>query len=621
MHLSLGSGRLCYDFPYNMAMRYAALFLFGLLAATHAGAAAGPQDFLPPPPAWHGASESLIVPPDHPWITPSEKTGLTDTPSYDETIAWLKKLSAASKTITLHEFGRTAQGRTLYAVLASTTTQRTPEGLRATRKPTLLAQAGIHAGEIDGKDACLMLLRDLAFGAKASLLERANLLFIPALNADGHERISEWNRPNQRGPIHMGWRTTAQNLNLNRDYMKADAPEMRGLLGLLAAWQPSLYLDLHVTDGLDYQYDVTYSYHGDSVSHSPRIAQWLDGSFNTTVSAALKAQGHIPLNIYINPADDTDLAKGLSSGHGPPRFSHAYGDLRHLPSVLVETHSLKPYRQRVLGTYILVAAALDALSRDGAALQAAIAADEAARRPEVTLTWVDGGPPRKLDFLGVEFESYLSPASGVKEVRWTGKPKLYPNLPILTNKPGILARRPVAYWVPASKPDVIDRLLLHGVRVEPQSAARTLDLEMYRLVSPASATGGLPFEGRNMIKTDVKAEKHRETFPAGSVRVPTDQPLGDLAIALLEPLGADSLLAWGFFEEIRQRTEYIEGYVIAPMADKMLADDPKLKAEFEAKLKSEEKFAKDSNTRLQWFYARTKFYDDRYLLYPVGIER
>jgi hypothetical protein len=103
--------------------------------------------------------------------------------------------------------------------------------------------------------------------------------------------------------------------------------------------------------------------------------------------------------------------------------------------------------------------------------------------------------------------------------------------------------------------------------------------------------------------------------------VDTDQPLGDLAVVMLEPQSRDSLLAWGFFNEILQRTEYIEGYVVAPMAEKMLADDPKLKAEFEAKLKADERFAKDQAARLQWFYERSQFYDEHYLLYPIGLER
>ncbi len=602
-------------------MKSAVVFLSATLAA--ASAFAGPQDFLPPPPPWHGASEALIVGADHPWITPAEKTGLTDTPNYDDTIAWIRKLAAASPTGSLHEFGRTAQGRPLFFVLATRAPNRTPEGLRAHGKPTLLAQAGIHSGEIDGKDAGLMLLRDLTVGGKSALLEHANLLFIPVLNADGHERISEWNRPNQRGPVHMGWRTTAQNLNLNRDYVKADAPETRAVLGLINTWTPSLYLDLHVTDGMDYQYDVTYTYHGthDGLAHSAQSARWLEHTLHPAVAGALKAQGHIPLNLYIDPVDGRDFTLGLGTGHAPPRLSHGYGDVRHLPTVLVETHSLKPYRQRVLGTYVLMATALEVLGREATSLRAAIAADQASRPALVIVNWKPGGPRREIDFLGIDSENYASPASGTTEVRWLGRPKHFSKVPLLTDQPGITVARPKAYWVPASSPEVIDRLRLHGVKVELLAAARTLDVSMYRLVDPTPGNNGLPVERRHTVKTGVKLESRRETFPAGSVRVPTDQPLGGLAIAMLEPQADDSLLGWGFFDEIRQRTEYIEGYVIAPLAEQMLAHDPKLKAEFEARLAADEKFAKDPTARLQWFYARSKFYDERFLLYPVGIER
>jgi hypothetical protein len=150
-----------------------------------------------------------------------------------------------------------------------------------------------------------------------------------------------------------------------------------------------------------------------------------------------------------------------------------------------------------------------------------------------------------------------------------------------------------------------------------------MTVEMYRLVNPRieSRGGFQTFEGRLTLTTEVKTETRREWFPAGSVRVPTDQPLGDLAVALLEPLSNDSFLAWGFFLEILQRSEYIEGYVLAPMAERMLADDPKLKAAFEAKLASDPEFAADASARARWFYERTPYHDERYLLYPVGIER
>ena len=582
-------------------------------------------DFLPPLVPWSGASEALIAKQNDPWITPSEKTGLTETPNYDETVAYLKKLAKASPLISLREFGRTAQGRVIYVVVAAKGRAFTPEAARKTGKPALLAQAGIHSGEIDGKDAGLMFLRDIAFRGKASLLDRANFLFVPIFNVDGHERSSEWNRPNQRGPVRQGWRTTAQNLNLNRDYMKADAPEMQAMLALINQWSPSLYLDLHVSDGMDYQYDVTFDYNGisGSFSWSPNISKWLNETYRPATEAALKAAGHIP-GQFFEGDEDFDATKGFSVTPAAPRFSTGYGDLRHLPTVLIENHSLKPYRQRVLGTYVLLESSLRTVGTDANALRRAIDADASPGRSVVLPSRNKAtGERRTIDFLGTSYEKYVSPALGAPEKRWLGTNKVYSSLPITLEKPETEVARPKAYWVPVTKPEVIARLKFHGIHMETLATERTVALEMYRLVNPRPETNDSfhPFEGRYTLTTRVKAEARQESFARGSVRVPTDQPLGDLAVALLEPESHDSLLAWGFFLEILQRTEYIEGYVLAPMAERMLADDPKLKSDFEAKVSADPKFAGDPVARKRWFYERSAYYDHRYLLYPVGIER
>ncbi len=608
--------------PFNAALCLLLSLWCSLLTSVTAAIAA---DSLPPVQPWKGASEALVAKPDDPWITPSEKTGLTDTPNYDETIAYLKKLAAASPLISLQQFGRTSLGRTLHFVVAAKDRAFTAEAARKKGRPTLLVQAGIHAGEIDGKDAGLMLLRDIALRGKASLLDSANLVFVPVFNADGHERSSQWNRPNQRGPVHQGWRTTAQNLNLNRDYMKADTPEMQAMLGLINQWSPALYIDVHVTDGIEHQYDITFGYNGDSgaFAWSPHISKWLNEIYRPSIEAALKAAGHIP-GQFFDRDDEADIAEGFLSGTEMPRYSHGYGDLRHLPTVLVETHSLKPYRQRVLGTYVLIESSLQTLGARAKELHQAVAADASATPPILPMNrGKANGDRRTTDFLGVAQETYVSPATGRTEIRWLGTPKFYRSLPVKLDKPEVPLRRPKAYWVPVTKPEVIARLKLHGIRMEALPAARTMTLEMYRLVNvqPQTNSGFHPFEGRHTLTTGVKAEIRVESFCAGSVRVPTDQPLGDLAIALLEPESNDSFLAWGFFLEILQRTEYIEGYVLAPLAERMLADDPKLKADFEAKLATDPKFAADPAGRMRWFYERSPYYDDRYLLYPVGIER
>lgn len=593
--------------------------LLALMACTPAMAQAPfptPERILPPAPVWHGASERLVVAPNDPWITPSERTGLTATPSYDETIAWLKRLDAASPLIRMERFGKTAQGRDLWLVIAC-------KGRRYDAdKPTLLAQAGIHAGEIDGKDAGLMLLRDIAVKGKSGLLDGANLLFVPMFNADGHERTSPYNRPNQRGPVSQGWRTTAQNLNLNRDYLKADTPEMRAMIELIRRFDPDLYLDLHVTDGLDHQFDITFDFngYGGEGARSTAVARWLDGVYRPAIEAGLKRGGHIP-GPYINTVDPRDPAKGIIWAPSGARFSTGYGDARRMATVLVETHSLKPYRQRVLGTYVLMEETLRLLGREGRAARAAAAADRRLRPASVPVAFKPSETPKGMfDFLPIGSELYLSPASGRREVRFSGRPGPAIRVPVFGQETTARVSRPAAYWVPATKPEVIERLRLHGVQMEVLAEPRTVELEFIRFsaASPAASVN----EGHVAIRAGGPIrERRREVFPAGSVRVETDQPLGEMAMLMLEPESDESLWAWGFFPEILQRTEYIEGYAMAPLAERMLATEPRLKAEFEAALEADPKFAADGDARLAWFYRRTPYFDARYLLYPVGIER
>ncbi len=566
---------------------------------------------LPPVLPWHGASERLIADPGDPWITPAEAANFETTPSYAETRQWLERLAAASQLLRIESFGRTPQGRDLYAVVASKPGRR---------KPVVLVQAGIHPGEIDGKDAGLMLLRDIALRGKDRLLDNVDLVFVPIFNADGHERSSPFNRPNQRGPRSQGWRTTAQNLNLNRDYLKADTPEMRAMIGLLRRYRPALYMDIHVTDGIDYQYDITFAFNGWSgyYAHSPNIGRWLDSRYRPALTRALAMAGHIP-GMYVDVRDARHPDAGINLNPDQARYSTGYGDLARIPTILIETHSLKPYRQRVLGTYVVVEESLRLIGAEGAGLQSAIAADQASRPVTEVVTWKPAPKPLYVipDFKGMAHESYRSAASGGNEVRWLGRP-VTQRMAVFGAVPDKVVTLPAAWWVPATKPDVIALLRLHGIRFETIAQPRTITLDMARVVGPQfrpADEGHIPLKAQGFTHA-----LGQETFPAGSVRVPSDQPLARLAAAMLEPESTDGVLAWNFFPEILQRTEYIEGYVIAPLAERMLATDPALKAAFEQKLAADRKFAADPDARFAWFYERTPYYDDRYLLYPVGRE-
>ena len=571
---------------------------------------------LPPLIPWNGASRSLVVAKNDPWITPSEAGDLKTTPRYDETVAYLQRLVKAAPQLKMVSLGRSAEGRDVWMVIASKERAFTPEALRRSGKPVIFAQGGIHAGEIDGKDAGLMLLRDMTVrGTKRELLDRANLLFVPIFNVDGHERFTKYSRINQRGPEVSGWRTNARNLNLNRDYMKADAEEMQAMIRGIVTWQPDLYIDLHVTDGADYQYDVTFGWNG-TAGHSPAISTWLDEKYRGPVDAALRAQGHIPGPLIFT---DDPLA-GVASGQTDPRLSHGYGDARHMPSILVENHSLKPYDQRVLGTYVFLEQTMRTVGAEAASLRSAIATERARKAESVPLSWKipEKAAASEVEILGIASRKTLSPVSGDVRVEWLGKP-VTARAPFAKATEVVTSVKPArAYWVPAAWREVIAKLDLHGIAYERLAEARDVEVTMVRLLDPKfSAT---QFEGHVRVTATEQAERRRERFPAGSVRVSTDQPLGTLATLLLEPSSPDSLFQWGFFNSILSPTEYVEGYIMEPMAEAMMAEDPKLAEEFRAKLESDDKFRGDARARLQWFYERTPWYDERARLYPVGRE-
>lgn len=576
------------------------------------------QEFLPPPPAWDGASRALLRDASDSWVTAFEADPAHDfSPSYADTRAWFDRLDRASDLIRIEQFGTSPEGRPIYAVIAS------KDGATFDpSKPVLLAQAGIHPGEIDGKDAGMMLLRDIAFYGKDDLLNRVNLILIPILSVDGHERASAYSRPNQRGPRIQGWRNTATNQNLNRDYLKLDQVEMRAVRGLILKYRPDLYVDIHVTDGLDYQYDVTFGFNGENggFTRSPNASRWLEDVLKPHIYGDLEAHGHIPGELVFG-VDDNNPRAGLSDGGLGERFSNGWGAAAHVPTILIENHSLKPHEQRVLGTYVFLESAMRLLADQGRNLRAATDQDRALRPTQIPANFeANATPDRVVPFKGIRFEMYDSPVSGRPEVRWLGQPdpELW-QMPFYASHPTLTLTRPRAYWVPATRQDVIERLRAHGVEMQAVDAPTTVAVDMLRLVQPKLASRANEGHVQASVE-EVRVERHDWTFPPGSVRVSTDQPLGDLVVLMLEPQSSESLFAWGFFPEIFSRVEYIEGYAIAPMAEQMLAADPALKAEFEAKLAADPAFAENPDARLSWFYERTPFYDDRYLLYPIARE-
>ena len=552
-------------------------------------------------------------------LTRAEQTGFVETARYEETLDYARRLEKASPWVRVASFGRSPEGRDLILVIVSSERAFEPAAAEKTGKPIVLIQAGIHSGEIDGKDAGFMLLRDIAVTRRlASLLDHAIILFMPIYNVDGHERFGPYNRINQDGPKEQGWRTTSRNLNLNRDYMKADAVETRAWLKLFNAWWPDLTIDCHVTDGADFRYDVTYGYDAGPNVAAP-VARWIDTGVTQRVAPAIQRAGHV-VAPYIALKDDTDPAAGFAdNGISTPRFSTGYTVLRNRPSFIIETHMLKDYRTRVMATYDTLKALLDEVNRDPAGLRGAVKqADAAAAAPgELVLQAKPSGRTIKETFRGVEYRREPSEISGAMRVVYGRGPIDIQVDRAVGYEPSLKVPKPMAYIVPPQWTEVIDLLKAHGLRLLRLKQPATVMAASYRLSEPKWQES--PFEGRHPVTFQTQRLPAAERrFAAGSVVVPMDQRGSAVAAGLLEPQAPDSLVSWGFFDAIFEQKEYAEAYVLEKLAREMLDKDPALRAEF-AKALADPAFAASPTQRLDFFYRRSPWWDQRIGAYPVGL--
>ena len=559
------------------------------------------------------------------WETYYEKSGKTATPRYDETIDYCKRLDKASPWIRYTTFGKSPQGRDLPLLIASKRGVFAPwEAERARKKDhvVVLIQAGIHAGEIEGKDAGLMLFRDIAITKKyPEILDNVTILFIPIYNVDGHERFGPYNRINQNGPEEMGWRTTANSLNLNRDFLKADTEETRAWLKLFNEWMPDFFIDCHTTDGADYQYVLTYIVDvlGNMV---PSLTDWTRDVYLANIAKTMEQAGY-PLSPYVYLVEWPNPRSGMVTWVSTPRFAQGYTSIQNRPGILIETHMLKEYSVRVSGTYEMLRQTLSLLGREREGLRRAIAeadsytASPRFREKPLPLRFtLDKSDSVLIDFKGIAFETVESDLTGGKWYQFSGKPETF-TIPYF-NKQKILATAdlPEAYIIPPEWTSVIERLALHGIESARLEAPATIDVRTYRFKNYEWQRE--PYEGRHPARFEVEPFVETRTFPVGSVVVDMNQRASQVIAHILEPMGPDSYVQWGFFDAIFEQKEYTDEYVMEKIAREMLAKDDSLRKEFEAKKASDPEFAKNPGRIVNWFYQHTPYWDDRKDVYPVG---
>ncbi|QNP40914.1 M14 family metallopeptidase [Lysobacter solisilvae (ex Woo and Kim 2020)] len=554
--------------------------------------------------------------------TVSERSGFVKTGRYDEVIALCEAFQQRyPDAVRCFDFGTTPEGRPMKALAVSRTGKLQAQAARDAGLPVLLVQGGIHAGEIDGKDAGFLLLRELLDGKrKDNPLDRLVLVFVPVFNVDGHERFAAWNRPNQRGPEEMGWRTTAQNYNLNRDYVKADAPEMQAMLRLANEWDPLAMMDLHVTDGAKFRHDISIMVEPTEGNDAPlrKVGKaWRDG-----VIARLKRQGSLPLPFYPSFVEYDNPASGFEHGVAAPRFSQSYFAQRNRLGMLVETHSWKDYPTRVRITRNTVLAAAELIAAHGRQwLQDVHAADERAAQlagQPVALDYKATDKARTIAFQGYAYTRTPSEVSGALMTRYDENTPQVWHIPLRDEvvPDHVLDAPRAGYLVPAAHAAWVGaKLQQHGIEFRRLDAPLSVDAQAFH----ASETrfSAQSFEGHQTLTATGAWQPERRDVAAGSLFVPIAQAKARLVMTLLEPQAGDSLLAWGEFNPAFERKEYMEDYVAEEVARDMLARDPALKARFEQRLKDDAAFAKDASARLEFFARLHSSWDQAYNVYPV----
>ena len=556
------------------------------------------------------------------WLTKFEKSGFVSTADYTETMQYFKNLADNSDYAELFSFGISPQGRELNCIVVSKDKDFTPEDIKKNNKPIVLIINGIHAGEIEGKDASKILLREILITKeKEFLIDNVVLMVVPIFSVDGHERKSKYNRINQDGPEEMGWRTTAQGYNLNREWMKADAPEMQSMLLLVSEWDPDFIIDNHTTNGADYQYTVTYQVERfANIYH--KTAEWLKNKFVPHLIKNVEEQGYLMFPYVALRNWREGLDSGISDWASGPRLSTGYFALQNRPSLLVETHMIKPYKERVYSTKAVLENTIDLVNKNAEEiLNINKEADDKSinqfynNQEYLPLAFNTSDKFEEVEFKGIEYHNEDSDISGSKKIVYTGKPKdmivkFYNDVRVQDS-----VKTVKGYYIPSEWKLIVDRLKLHGVEVGVVTDPTELEVTRYKFNNVRM--NNTSNEGRQRVSFEYETYKEKAIIPAGTFYVSTNQRTVRVITHLLEPKSPDSFVQWGFMNQIFEQKEYFENYVMEPMAEEMLKNDPELKKEFEKKLAEDEAFRNNPYERLNFFYKRLPYWDKALNLYPI----
>lgn len=488
-------------------------------------------------------------------LTVAESSGFTATSSHADVNNFIKDLQRLSPHVHVETLCISTERRNVPLLVIGEPAPFLPSALRYDKRGVVYIQANIHAGEVEGKEASLMLARDILLADKRLYLDKLVILIAPIFNADGNDKISQENRRNQVGPEKgVGVRHNGQNLDLNRDSMKLESPELQGLVrNVLLRWDPLLLIDCHTTNGSYHDEPVTYSWPLNPNGNAGIISYMRD-KMMPEISTNLKDKYKTLSIPYGNFKDPREPEKGWETFTPHPRYVTNYIGLRNRLAILNENYVYADYKTRVLGCYHFLRAILDYCYDNLDDIFRIVA--------EADMRIIQRGlSPKETDGFSVEFEvkplpnpvtiqSYITeviPREGTwPQIKKTEIKKTY-TVPFFSDISGKRSVRfPYAYLIPVNDVEIIGKLKQHGIMVEKLTEPADLEVEAFKLKELKAAERLYQGHRMNEVKGEYAIEKKK--FPVGTLVIPTAQPLGNLAAYLLEPESDDGLLVWNFFD-------------------------------------------------------------------------
>ena len=498
--------------------------------------------------------------------TRAERSHYLETSTYADVVAFLDSLKVLGAPYAFGSIGKTVEGRDIPYVLASRPLVHTADEARASGKPILYVQANIHAGEVEGKEALLALLRDLAFARRPNVLDSVVLIAVPIYNADGNERFGtqEKQRSEQNGPQLVGQRPNAQGLDLNRDYVKAEAPETRASLAMFNAWRPDLFVDLHTTDGSFHGYALTYS---PSLNPAAPLGDYTRGLL-AELRRRMRTRHDFEIFDYGNFRDAFGNEVSADTAHTGwytydhrPRFGTNYYGLRARISILSEAYSHDPFERRVRSTYAFVQEILSLAAEKGMGVGVPGLAFDGRVALRSALPATAPAQPVTFEVLARTGDSSRTQAGVPRGLRRTGEMRTR-TMPVFDRfVPTLVRPLPQAYLLSPSDTAIVARLRLHGIHVEPATDIRG---RVEEFVVDSLVRSPRTFQGHH----EVRLEGHWRpaAAPAGpELIVRTGHELAILVMYLLDPESDDGFATWNFFDaQLGARAVYPVRRVVAP---------------------------------------------------------